>query len=261
MEESPGLRSPVEAVLDRPGLEGDVVAVSDRATAAWTHALVLVPLALSAWVYLPVTHVYFWADDFLNLIDLVARDRLDLVRPIGGHSVLVWRVVCLIAYSLFGIRAEPHLCLILATGRQTLTPRCHGAGFCARRSDHHRRGRVRAFGLRDRRPPGCADIRGNRPGADPCGRRHAAARNDSLSRERRPAVYLDRSDDQPGNASRSSRPFRSRGAVGGPRRSPRAVRRDGPQRVPLPGSRAEARSAARPPREATPAGRAVAPER
>ena len=116
MEESPGLRSPVEAVLDRPGLEGDVGAVSDRATAAWTYALVLVPLALSAWVYLPVTHVYFYADDFLNLTDLVARDRLDfLLRPFAGHNLLVWRLVCLIAYGLFGIRAGPHYCLILAT--------------------------------------------------------------------------------------------------------------------------------------------------
>ena len=53
--------------------------VPDRRTAAWTHALVLVPLALSAWVYLPVTHVYFYADDFLNLTDLVARDRLDFL--------------------------------------------------------------------------------------------------------------------------------------------------------------------------------------
>ena len=88
MEESPGLRSPVEAVLDRPGLEGDVVAVSDRATAAWTYALVLVPLALSAWVYLPVTHVYFYADDFLNLTDLVARDRLDfLLRYPSAYAV------------------------------------------------------------------------------------------------------------------------------------------------------------------------------
>jgi hypothetical protein len=90
--------------------------VSDRTTAAWTHALVLVPLALSAWVYLPVTHVYFYADDFLNLTDLVARDRLDfLLRPFAGHNLLVWRLVCLIVYGLFGIRAGPHYCLILAT--------------------------------------------------------------------------------------------------------------------------------------------------
>jgi hypothetical protein len=78
--------------------------------------LVLVPLAFSAWVYLPITHVYFWADDFINLTDLVARDRLDfLLRPDGGHNLVVWRAVCLIAYTLFGFRAEPHYWLILAT--------------------------------------------------------------------------------------------------------------------------------------------------
>jgi hypothetical protein len=116
MEDSPGQRIPAEAAIDRPGIERAVVAVPRRTTAAWTTALVLVPLALSAWVYLPVTHVYFWADDFLNLIDLVARDRLDfLLRPFNGHNLLVWRLVCLIAYGLFGIRAGPHYCLILAT--------------------------------------------------------------------------------------------------------------------------------------------------
>jgi hypothetical protein len=95
MDDSPNRRIPADVALDRPGLEGNAVAASDRTTAAWSHALVLVPLAFSAWVYLPITHVYFWADDFLNLTDLVARDRLDfLLSPVGGHNLLVWRVGC-----------------------------------------------------------------------------------------------------------------------------------------------------------------------
>ena len=88
MEDSLGRRRQGNAGLDHLWFEGDVVVVPDRRTAAWTHALVLVPLALSAWVYLPVTHVYFYADDFLNLTDLVARDRLDfLLRYPSAYAV------------------------------------------------------------------------------------------------------------------------------------------------------------------------------
>src|SRR5262249_45403179 len=69
--------SPASAAPERPGASG-----------SW-HPLVLVPVALAAWVYHPITRIYFFADDFI-LLASIASDRVAafLLRPFGGHNRL-----------------------------------------------------------------------------------------------------------------------------------------------------------------------------
>src|SRR5262249_54281733 len=80
------------------------------------HVLVLLPLALAAWVYLPITRVYFFADDFVNLAS-IASDRVAafLFRPFGGHNCLGRNVVFLASYHLVGLRADLYYWTVLLT--------------------------------------------------------------------------------------------------------------------------------------------------
>jgi len=51
------------------------------------HPLVLVPLGLSAWIYYPVTRAFFFADDFVHLVDLEnERTLVFLLKPFGGNA-------------------------------------------------------------------------------------------------------------------------------------------------------------------------------
>jgi hypothetical protein len=55
-------------------------------TPAWRYPLVVIALALTAWVYWPITRVYFFADDFVHFADLQSNGVLRFVlRPFGGH--------------------------------------------------------------------------------------------------------------------------------------------------------------------------------
>jgi hypothetical protein len=71
------------------------------------HVLVLLPLALAAWAYLPIARVYFFADHFVNLAS-IASDRVAafLFRPFGGHNFLGRNLVFLASYHLVGMRAD-----------------------------------------------------------------------------------------------------------------------------------------------------------
>src|SRR5262245_2557816 len=71
------------------------------------HPLVLLPLAMAAWVYLPITRVYFFADDYVHLAS-IASDPVTafLLRPFGGHNYLARNIVFLATYRLFGLRAD-----------------------------------------------------------------------------------------------------------------------------------------------------------
>ena len=96
--------SPASAAPERPGASG-----------SW-HPLVLVPLALAAWVYLPITRVYFFADDFI-LLASIASDRVAafLLRPFGGHNCLGRNAVFLASYHLLGLRADLYYWSVLLT--------------------------------------------------------------------------------------------------------------------------------------------------
>jgi hypothetical protein len=70
------------------------------------HPLVLVPLALTAWVYLPVVGTFFFADDFVHLTEIASEGPLlFLFRPFGGQAFLGRNLVFLATYKAFG--ADP----------------------------------------------------------------------------------------------------------------------------------------------------------
>src|SRR5262249_13793689 len=96
--------SPASAAPERPGASG-----------SW-HPLVLVPLALAAWVYHPITRIYFFADDFI-LLASIASDRAAafLLRPFGGHNCLGRNAVFLASYHVLGLRADLYYWSVLLT--------------------------------------------------------------------------------------------------------------------------------------------------
>lgn len=80
------------------------------------HPLVLVSMALAAWVYWPLTKVYFFADDFVHLADLRNDGTLRfLLTPFGGHNFLVRNVVFLGMYRTVGLRDDLYFWSVLLT--------------------------------------------------------------------------------------------------------------------------------------------------
>jgi hypothetical protein len=78
------------------------------------HPLVLVSLALSAWVYFPITRVYFYADDWIHLLAIANDGPLAFILlPFGGHPLLASNLVFAICYELFGLHSEPYYWLAL----------------------------------------------------------------------------------------------------------------------------------------------------
>jgi hypothetical protein len=65
--------------------------------------LVLVPLALTVWVYYPITRVFFFADDFVHQAEIInERALVFLLKPFGGQAFLGRNLVYLGLYHLFG---------------------------------------------------------------------------------------------------------------------------------------------------------------
>jgi hypothetical protein len=86
-----------------------------RAVAGW-HFLVLVPLALTIWVYHPITRAFFFADDFVHLIEIVNEAPLVfLLRPFGGQAFLGRNLVFLGSYHLFGVDPVRFMWTVLLT--------------------------------------------------------------------------------------------------------------------------------------------------
>ena len=80
------------------------------------HPLVLLSVALSAWVYFPITRVYFYADDWVHLLTIANDGPLGFIlRPFGGHSLLASNLVFVTWYKLFGLRSEAYYWLVLLT--------------------------------------------------------------------------------------------------------------------------------------------------
>jgi len=72
-------------------------------TVRW-HPLALVPLALSGWVYYPITRVYFYADDLYHLSQIAGGGALAFIlTPFSGHNYLVRNLVFLGSWHLFGL--------------------------------------------------------------------------------------------------------------------------------------------------------------
>ncbi len=79
-------------------------------------AAAILPVALSAWVYFPITRAYFWADDFVCLASIRNDGFLRFVlRPFGGHNLLLRNLVFYASYRLFGLRADLYFWTVLLT--------------------------------------------------------------------------------------------------------------------------------------------------
>jgi hypothetical protein len=85
------------------------------ARAGW-HPLVLVPLALTAWVYLPIVGTFFFADDFVHLTEIASEGPLlFLFRPFGGQAFLGRNLVFLATYKAFGADPVSFMWTVLLT--------------------------------------------------------------------------------------------------------------------------------------------------
>src|SRR5262245_4174764 len=81
-----------------------------------TSALVVLPLALTALVYFPITANYFYADDFLNLFQ-IANDSvaLYLTTPNGGHALVTRNAVWYVLAHVFGAQPAYYFWSVLLT--------------------------------------------------------------------------------------------------------------------------------------------------
>jgi hypothetical protein len=83
--------------------------------AAAGRSLVLVPVLLATWVYLPIRHIWFYSDDLMHLAEIESEPLLTfLLRPFGGHNYLVRNVVLVALYEAFGLRASLYYSALLA---------------------------------------------------------------------------------------------------------------------------------------------------
>jgi len=70
-------------------------------------ACLLPAIAVTALTYYPITHNYFFADDFLNLFKIVNDPLLQyLVTPNGGHLLLTRNAIFYLTFRLFGPSPE-----------------------------------------------------------------------------------------------------------------------------------------------------------
>jgi hypothetical protein len=85
------------------------------APARW-HPLLLIPLALSAWVYYPIVRINFFADEFVHFAAIESDGILDfLLAPFGGHNYLVRNLFFVTAWKLFGLHAPRYYATALLT--------------------------------------------------------------------------------------------------------------------------------------------------
>jgi len=98
------MASPASSVPEHPGTAGP-----------W-HPLVLLALALAAWVFFPITRVYFFSDDFVHLASIASdRAAVFLLSPFGGHNYLVRNLIFYLTYHAIGLRADLYFWGVLLT--------------------------------------------------------------------------------------------------------------------------------------------------
>lgn len=83
---------------------------------SWATLAGVIPVALTAWVYWPLTGSWFWADDFVNMAS-IANDGFFrfVLRPFGGHNLLVRNAIFYTWWHLFGLHAAPYFWTVLLT--------------------------------------------------------------------------------------------------------------------------------------------------
>jgi hypothetical protein len=83
---------------------------------SWATLAGVIPVAVAAWVYWPLTRCWFWADDFVNMASIANDGFLRFVlRPFGGHNLLVRNAIFYAWFRLFGLDAAPYFWAVLLT--------------------------------------------------------------------------------------------------------------------------------------------------
>lgn len=81
-----------------------------------TALLALLPVVMAAIVYYPVTRAYFYADDFVCMVNIINAGFLNFILQIfGGHILIVRNLIFYVAYQLFGFHSQPYYWMLLLT--------------------------------------------------------------------------------------------------------------------------------------------------
>src|SRR5262245_63967295 len=95
---------------------GCLETVRSGSTTGWGTVAAALPVLLAAAVYFPVTRSYFFADDFDSLLSIRNDDFLRFVlRPFGGHNLVVRNLVFYGSARFFGLRADLFFWQVLLT--------------------------------------------------------------------------------------------------------------------------------------------------
>ena len=123
----PGRRRPHHSPGTRPRAlvppipsRGTLTAASRAGAAALPRfdrlPLVVLPLALTAIVWLPITGNYFYQDDFLFLYRVVNSSWPEfLLAPHGGHLLIARNAIFWLFHTLFATAAGWYFCVVLLT--------------------------------------------------------------------------------------------------------------------------------------------------
>jgi hypothetical protein len=98
------------------GAESDLLPAAAGKTRWRCRPLVLIPLALTGVVYAPLTGVYFFADDFLNMFLIVNKSLGEyLLRPHGAHLLATRNAIFYAFFQLFGTQPQYYFWAVLLT--------------------------------------------------------------------------------------------------------------------------------------------------
>ena len=76
----------------------------------------LLPVALAAWRFYPITRNYFYGDDLYNLYQIVNEGLIEyLIKPYGMHLLAARNIVFYLCYQLAGTNAAPYFWVALLT--------------------------------------------------------------------------------------------------------------------------------------------------
>ena len=75
-----------------------------------------VPLLATAWVYAPILHCFFFADDFFNFLTVAdAGAYRFIISPMAGHVLYTRNAILAASWLLFGLDARPYFWGVLLT--------------------------------------------------------------------------------------------------------------------------------------------------
>jgi hypothetical protein len=87
---------------------------SGRASAPWPLLAAAIPLVLTLILYWPLPSSWFWADDFVCMVNIVNDGFVRFVlRPFGGHNLVGRNVPFYALWHLFGLHAAPYFWTLL----------------------------------------------------------------------------------------------------------------------------------------------------